>query len=74
VGARAQGTRRIYALDQAGVDAARACLARLTDPLEPLTQPLDALGTELARGRRARRTGHPEQAPPLPGEQGSRPA
>ena len=74
VSARAEGTRRIYALDQAGVDAARAWLARLADPLEPFTQPLDALATELARGRRARRTAHPEQALPRPGEQGSRPA
>lgn len=59
---RAAGTRRIYALDQAGLDAARAWLARLADPLGPFTQPLDALATELARGRRARRTAAPAQA------------
>jgi DNA-binding transcriptional ArsR family regulator len=56
VSVRAMGTRRIYALDQAGLDAAQAWLARLADPLGPFTQPLDALATELARGRRTRRT------------------
>jgi hypothetical protein len=56
---RAMGTRRIYALDQAGLDAAQAWLARLADPLGPFSQPLDALATELARGRRAARTGQP---------------
>jgi DNA-binding transcriptional ArsR family regulator len=55
VSVRAVGTRRIYALDQAGLGAAQAWLARLADPLGPFTQPLDALATELARGRRARR-------------------
>jgi DNA-binding transcriptional ArsR family regulator len=35
VSVRAEGTRRIYALDQAGLDAARAWLSRLADPLEP---------------------------------------
>ena len=72
---RAAGTRRIYALDHAGLDAARAWLARLADPLGPFTQPLDALATELARGRRARRAAHPGQ--PLarrPADQGSQPA
>jgi DNA-binding transcriptional ArsR family regulator len=73
VSVRADGTRRLYALDQAGIDAARAWLARLTDPLAPFTQPLDALATELARGRRAHRA-----ATPAPGrhagEQDSRPA
>ena len=69
---RATGTRRIYALDQAGLDAALAWLARLADPLGPLRQPLDALATELARGRRARRAAHPGQARlPGAGEQGS---
>jgi DNA-binding transcriptional ArsR family regulator len=51
---RASGTRRLYALDEAGLDAARAWLAGLADPLGPFTQPLDALATEVARGRRAR--------------------
>lgn len=54
---RAEGTRRIYALDRAGVDAARDWLTGLVDPLAPFAQPLDALATEVARGRRARRPG-----------------
>ena len=53
VSVRAAGTRRVYALDQAGLDAAQAWLARLADPIGPFTQPLDALATEVARGRRA---------------------
>ncbi|MGK8524842.1 ArsR/SmtB family transcription factor [Nocardia asteroides] len=52
---RAEGTRRLYALDPAGVDAARVWLAALADPLHQFAQPLDALATEVARGRRARR-------------------
>jgi DNA-binding transcriptional ArsR family regulator len=32
VSVRAQGTRRLYALDQAGLDAARVWLTRLADP------------------------------------------
>jgi DNA-binding transcriptional ArsR family regulator len=72
---RAAGTRRLYALDQAGLDAAQAWLARLADPIGPFAQPLDALATEVARGRRARRAA-PAGPPPasLPGEQDSRPA
>ncbi len=34
---------------------ARAWLTELTDPLQRADQPLDALATELVRGRRARR-------------------
>jgi DNA-binding transcriptional ArsR family regulator len=52
---RAEGTRRLYAIDEARLDAAKAWLARLADPLAPFAQPLDALATEVARGRRARR-------------------
>ena len=52
VDVRAEGTRRIYALDQPGLDAAQVWLARLADPF---AQPLDALATEVARGRRSRR-------------------
>ncbi|WP_431801956.1 ArsR/SmtB family transcription factor [Microbacterium sp. bgisy203] len=52
--ARAEGARRVYALDPAGLDAAEAELSRLRDPLG---QRLDALHTEIARGRRAARTG-----------------
>ena len=75
VSVRASGTRRLYALDQAGLDAARAWLKGLTDPLSPFAQPLDALATEVARGRQdppgrcrrtasgapARRSGQPDR-------------
>jgi DNA-binding transcriptional ArsR family regulator len=75
VSVRAAGTRRLYALDQAGVNAAQAWLARLADPLGPFEQPLDALATEVTRGRRARRAAAAGR-PPIsrPGEQDSRPA
>jgi DNA-binding transcriptional ArsR family regulator len=75
VSVRAVGTRRIYRIDQAGLDAAQAWLARLADPLGPFTQPLDALVTELARGRRARRvTTRPRPSAPWSGKQRSQPA
>src|SRR6202035_400049 len=54
VSVRAAGTRRLYALDHAGLDAAQAWLAGLTDPLGAFAQPLDALATEVARGRKTR--------------------
>jgi DNA-binding transcriptional ArsR family regulator len=69
VSMRATGTRRIYALDQAGLDAAQAWLARLADPLGAFSQPLDALATELARGRRVARAGQPHVR--RPGDQDS---
>jgi len=62
VSSRAAGTRRYYALDSGGVEAAAAWLGRLLDPLTQFAQPLDALDTELARGRRARRGAATEQA------------
>ena len=74
VSVRAEGTRRFYALDQAGLDAAEAWLARLADPLGPFAQALDALATEVARGRRSRRTAPVDQPGPRAGERGSRPA
>ncbi|MGW5376488.1 ArsR/SmtB family transcription factor [Nocardia sp. NPDC003999] len=52
---RAEGTRRLYALDPAGVEAARAWLTGLADPMRHFAQPLDALATEIARGKRTRR-------------------
>src|SRR4051812_44914289 len=52
---RAEGTRRLYAVDEAGIEGAREWLARLADPLAPFAQPLDALATEVARGKRGRR-------------------
>jgi DNA-binding transcriptional ArsR family regulator len=67
VNVRAEGTRRYYALDPAGLEAAQVWLARLADPVGPFAQPLDALATEVARGRRERRV--------APGSaRGSRPA
>ena len=49
---RADGTRRLYAVDPDPLAAADAWF----DPFRRFWQPhLDALGTELARGRRARR-------------------
>ena len=58
---RAEGTRRLYAIDEAGLDAAQAWLTHLRDPLAVFAQPLDALATEVARGRRARRTAAPDK-------------
>jgi DNA-binding transcriptional ArsR family regulator len=52
---RAEGTRRFYAVDEAGIDAARGWLTHLVDPAAPFAQPLDALATEVARGKRERR-------------------
>jgi DNA-binding transcriptional ArsR family regulator len=49
---RAEGARRIYALERAGVDEASAHLDRYR---RLWSQRLDALHTEVARGRRARR-------------------
>ena len=53
---RAEGTRRLYALDPAGLEAAHAWLTHLADPLAPFAQPLDALATEVARGRRTQKS------------------
>jgi DNA-binding transcriptional ArsR family regulator len=64
---RAEGIHRLYALDEAGLEAARAWLTRLADPLAPFAQPLDALGTEVARGRRARRAAQPGRRASGPG-------
>ena len=49
---RAEGTRRIYGVDTAGLAVVQDWLARFADAF---AQPLDALETELARGRRQRR-------------------
>ncbi|WP_067858577.1 ArsR/SmtB family transcription factor [Nocardia shimofusensis] len=56
VTARAEGTRRLYTLDPSGIETARAWLTGLLDPLHGFGQPLDALATEVARGKHARRT------------------
>jgi DNA-binding transcriptional ArsR family regulator len=49
---RAEGARRVYALDPSGVRRAQGWLAALTDPGAAYANPLDALATEVARGRR----------------------
>ncbi|MFD4404071.1 ArsR/SmtB family transcription factor [Nocardia sp. NPDC058499] len=56
---RPAGTQRIYTLDPDGIAAARDWLAALLDPMAPFAQPLDALATEVARGKRERRRQHP---------------
>jgi len=59
---RAEGRRRLYALDARGPREARDWLS----PFERFWLPkLDALGTELARGKRQRRLAAP--ADPAPG-------
>ncbi|MET8797824.1 metalloregulator ArsR/SmtB family transcription factor [Nocardia sp. NPDC004568] len=52
---RSEANRRFYALDPDGPAAAREWLAELVDPLAGFAQPLDALATEVARGKRERR-------------------
>jgi DNA-binding transcriptional ArsR family regulator len=52
VNARAAGRQRIYAIEFAGLDEAKEWLARFE---VQFAQPLDALETELVRGRRDRR-------------------
>jgi hypothetical protein len=49
---RVDGNRRLYSVDPAPLDAAAQWIAGLRGMWE---QRLDALGTELARGRRERR-------------------
>jgi DNA-binding transcriptional ArsR family regulator len=71
---RAEGNRRFYALDPDGLAAAQDWLARLADPLAPFAQPLDALATEVARGRRHRRPATEDVPGQRPGLRGSRPA
>jgi DNA-binding transcriptional ArsR family regulator len=54
---RAEGTRRLYAIDPAPLAAADEWF----DAFRRFWQPrLDALGTELARGRRQRRLAEPQ--------------
>ena len=61
---RADGTRRVYAVEHSGLEAARTWLAALADPLAPFEQPLDALATEVARGKRSGR--HTNRSPRQP--------
>ena len=56
---RPEGTRRLYAIDPAPLAAADEWF----DAFRSFWQPkLDALGTELARGRRARRLAEPPES------------
>ena len=57
---RSEGTRRRYALNVAGLDDAAGWLARLAERAAPFSQPLDALATEVARGRRTAPSSHAE--------------
>lgn len=52
---RSEANRRFYSLEPEGIAAARQWLAELVDPLAPFAQPLDALATEVTRGKRERR-------------------
>ena len=60
---RAEGARRLYAVDPTPLEAADAWF----DPFRRFWQPhLDALATELARGRRARRLADSASTPEAP--------
>jgi DNA-binding transcriptional ArsR family regulator len=54
VTAHADGRQRVYAIDRAGLATAQAGIERLGDPLAAFAQPLDALETEVRRGKRTR--------------------
>lgn len=54
VTARAEGTRRLHSLDSTAIRSAAGWLDSLATSA-PFAQPLDALATEVARGRRSRR-------------------
>ncbi|MGI5222714.1 ArsR/SmtB family transcription factor [Nocardia sp. CA-290969] len=56
---RSVGVQRIYTLDPEGIGTAREWLTALLDPMAQFAQPLDALSTEVARGKRERRRQHP---------------
>jgi DNA-binding transcriptional ArsR family regulator len=72
VDVRAEGTRRFYSIDEEGLAAAQAWLTRLADPVGTFGQPLDALATEVARGRKARRRPRTPQPGRQSGERDSR--
>ncbi|MGO1973448.1 MAG: ArsR/SmtB family transcription factor [Propionibacteriaceae bacterium] len=69
VSSRPEGRRRVYAVDPAGFATATAWLEHFANTF---AQPLDALETELARGRRQRRTeGADPDAESTPPESGT---
>jgi DNA-binding transcriptional ArsR family regulator len=55
VSSTTDGNRRMYRLEPGAIEAARGWLDALLDPAAQFSQPLDALATEVARGRRERR-------------------
>lgn len=57
---RVEGVRRFYRLDQSALAEVADWFQRFVMPWQ---QPLDALATELARGKRARRTSRAGQGP-----------
>lgn len=57
---RAAGTSRLYRIDRARLEQAAAWFDQFADPWQ---QPLDALETELARGRRDRSRAGPTPEP-----------
>lgn len=65
VSVRADGRRRMYAVDPAGLATAGEWIARFADPF---AQPLDALETELVRGQRDRRRAEAADLPTQPNE------
>jgi DNA-binding transcriptional ArsR family regulator len=70
---RPDGTRRLYAIDPAALDDVDGWLARVRRAWAP---PLDALATEVARGKRARRLaaeGEGEAGEAAAGDTGSPP-
>ncbi|WBB81320.1 metalloregulator ArsR/SmtB family transcription factor [Micromonospora sp. WMMD882] len=68
---RAEGARRLYAVDPAPLEEVDRWLARYRRFWE---QRLDALGTELARGRRERRRATTDADEQRPTDTGRRPA
>jgi DNA-binding transcriptional ArsR family regulator len=60
---RAEGTRRLYAVDAAPLREVDAWLERFRGFW---THHLDALATEIARGKRERRRATPKAGPPAP--------
>ena len=54
VNVRPDGTRRLYSIDRATTQAAIDWLHAVSAPTNDLTQPLEALATEIARGKRPR--------------------
>lgn len=74
VRARADGKHRYYSIDEAGLDAAHAWLGQIADPIGSFAQPLDALATEVARGRRQRHADQLDEAVRRPHRREDRPA